>query len=200
MKEKIGYKVMSQDMTCDGGDKPFQYELGKTYEIEGKLEICRNGFHFCKNIFNTLEYYNNIKGDKRFFKIQYDMCIDDWDKSVTNKITILEEVNIFDFINDSMSEDDWYWISIFQKLSEEFISELQDKVDWAYVSMNQKLSEEFISEFQDKVDWYRISRYQTLSEDFIREFQDKVHWYWISVHQQLSDSFKEEFKSKPNQY
>ena len=35
MKEKIGYKAMNQDMTCDGGGNPFQYELRKTYEIEG---------------------------------------------------------------------------------------------------------------------------------------------------------------------
>ena len=176
MKKNIGYKVMNQDMTCYGGGKPFQYELGKTYECKGKIKPCKNGFHFCKNIFNTLKYYSNIKGDKRFFKIQYDKCIDELAKSVTNKITILEEVNIFDFINDSMSERDWNWISRFQKLSEDFIRE-----------------------FQDKVVWNRISSYQKLSESFIREFQDKVNWVWISRCQTLSDSFREEFKDKFNQ-
>ena len=175
MKERIGYKAMNQDMTCRGYDNPFQYELGKTYEIEGELEICNNGFHFCKNIFNTLKYYNNIEGDKRFFKIQYDKCIDELVKSVTNKITILEEVNIFDFINDSMSESDWCLISKYQKLSEDFIREFQDKVDWYWILRYQKLSEDFIREFQDKVDWNRISQYQTLSEDFMREFKSKLN-------------------------
>ena len=185
-------------MTCYGSGKPFQYEIGKTYKCKGEIKPCYNGFHFCKNIFNILGYYNNIKGDKRFFKIQYDMCIDDCDKSVTNKITILEEVNIFDFINESISENDWYLISKYQKLSEPFIREFQDKVNWYEISRCQELSEEFIREFQDKVDWYYVSTAQELSESFIREFQDKVDWYWISYIQKLSDSFKEEFKDKLN--
>ena len=68
MKEKIGYKIMNHDMTCDGGGNPFQYELGKTYEIEGEVKPCNNGFHFCKKLLDTLGYYNNISGDKRFLQ------------------------------------------------------------------------------------------------------------------------------------
>ena len=113
-------------------------------KLKEEIKICENGFHFCKNIFNTLKFYNNINNNKRFFKIQYDKCIDGKVKSVTNKITILEEVNIFDFINDSMSEWSWHWISVHQKLSESFIRKFQDKVDWFYISSNQKLSETFI--------------------------------------------------------
>ena len=60
IKEKIGYKAMNQDMTCNLCGHIFQYELGKTYEIEGKLKPCNNGFHFCKDIFDTLSYYDNI--------------------------------------------------------------------------------------------------------------------------------------------
>ncbi len=48
-----------------------------------------------------------------------------------------------------------------------------------YISIYQKLSENFIREFQDKVDWNYISNYQKLSENFIREFQDKVDWNYI---------------------
>ena len=177
MEDKIGYKAVNQNMTCKWGGNPFQYEIGKTYECEGEIKPCRNGFHFCKNIFNTLRYYNNIKDDNRFFKIQYDKRIVGLDKSVTNKITILEEVNIFDFINGSMSENDWFWISRFQKLSESFIREFQDKVNWGGISECQKLSEDFIREFQDKVSWYRISRYQELSESFREEFKDKLNQY-----------------------
>ena len=198
MKEKIGYKAMNKDMTRDGGSNPFQYELGKTYEIEGEIKICVNGFHFCKNIFNTLKYYNNIKGDKRIFKIQYDMCIDSADKSVTNKITILEEVNIFYFINDSMIENDWNRISQYQKLSESFIREFQGNVNWYEISCKQELSEDFIREFKNKVDWYWISKYQKLSESFIHEFQDKVNWIYISEYQKLTESFREEFKDRLN--
>ena len=42
-------------------------------------------------------------------------------------------------------------------------------VDWGYISIYQKLSEDFIREFQDKTNWYCISRYQKLSEEFRSE-------------------------------
>ena len=46
--------MMESDMTCKG----FQYELGKEYILEGELEICKGGFHFCQNPFDCLEYYD----------------------------------------------------------------------------------------------------------------------------------------------
>ena len=94
----------------------------------------------------------------------------------------------------SLEEVDWWYISVFQKLSEDFIREFQDKVWWSWISEYQKLSEDFIREFQDKVDWRMISRYQTLSEEFIREFADKVNWYYISMFEKLSEPFIREFQ------
>jgi hypothetical protein len=90
----------------------------------------------------------------------------------------------------------WYYISQFQKLSEDFIREFQDKVDWYYISQFQKNSENLIREFKDKVIWFYISQYQKLSEDFIREFKDKVNWDYISEYQKLSEDFIREFKDK----
>jgi hypothetical protein len=101
-----------------------------------------------------------------------------------------------DFIREFQDKVDWYWISVHQILSEDFIREVQDKVNWACISYNQKLSEDFIREFQDKVDWSWISCNQILSEDFIREFQDKVDWGWISKYQKLSEDFIREFQDK----
>ena len=45
-------------------------------------------------------------------------------------------------------------------------------IDWFWISEYQKLSEDFIREFKDKVNWYWISEKQKLSEDFIREFKE----------------------------
>jgi hypothetical protein len=64
-----------------------------------------------------------------------------------------------------------------------------EMVDWYCISAFHKLSEEFIREYQDKLDWYWISAFQDLSEDFIREFQDKVRWDRISYSQKLSEDF-----------
>ena len=62
------------------------------------------------------------------------------------------------------------------------LEEFKKKVDWYWISIYQKLSEEVIREFKDKVNWYWISKYQKLSEDFIREFNLKIdtdNWlYW----------------------
>lgn len=71
MEERIGYKAMNANMTCRG----FKYKIGKTYKIKGDLEICKNAFHFCNNIFNTLRYYSNIKGYKRLMKPSQDIFV-----------------------------------------------------------------------------------------------------------------------------
>lgn len=50
-----GYKAFDQYLTCRG----FRYEIGKTYELEEgqTLEICKCGFHFCKNPIDVFGYY-----------------------------------------------------------------------------------------------------------------------------------------------
>ena len=103
-----------------------------------------------------------------------------------------------DFIRDFRNEVNWGYISQYQQLSEDFIREFSHRVNWRCISYIQKLSEEFIREFQDNIDWFSISKYQKLSEDFIREFADKVDWGYISAHQKLSESFIREFKDKLN--
>src|SRR5574343_156540 len=122
-----GYKFMKSDMTCLG----FQYEVGKEYSLEGNLKICRNGFHFCKNPFDCLEYYDNIEGDKRLFLVEaLGEVITEDNKSVTNQIKIIEEIhNIKKFFDENIKNDEvnWFYISKNQKLSELFIKKHSDK-------------------------------------------------------------------------
>ena len=55
-----GYKVFNPDFTC----LEFQFEEGKEYKTKGKLELCKNGFHFCEVASDCFNYYsfnsNNI--------------------------------------------------------------------------------------------------------------------------------------------
>lgn len=85
----IGYKAFNQDLTCRG----FQYEIGKTYSIEGLPVLCEKGFHFCKNIKDTYRYYP-MKESIRICKVEAigEIVTDDDIKYCTNKIKILEEI------------------------------------------------------------------------------------------------------------
>src|SRR5574344_2136979 len=164
-----GYKMMDPDMTCKG----FQYEIGKEYFLENKLVLCKNGFHFCKNPFDCLGYYDNIKGNKRLFLVEsLGEVITDDNKTVTNKIKIIKEIkDIEKFFEENMDNFtvDLNYISQYQKLSEELIEKHIDKVEWDCISIYQTLSEEFIDKYIDKVRWGYISQYQKLSEEFIEK-------------------------------
>lgn len=46
------YKGFNKDMTCRG----FQFEEGKEY-TEDKAELCKSGFHACKNPLDCFNYY-----------------------------------------------------------------------------------------------------------------------------------------------
>ena len=59
-----GYKGFNSDLTCLG----FQYEVGKTYHQDGDLQVCANGFHFCKNLTDCFEFYD--KFDSRFCEVE----------------------------------------------------------------------------------------------------------------------------------
>ena len=85
----IGYKALNQDLTCRG----FQYEIGKTYSIEGLPILCEKGFHFCNNIKDTYRYYP-MKESIRICKVEAigEVVTDDNVKYCTNKIKILEEI------------------------------------------------------------------------------------------------------------
>ena len=60
------YKGTDKNMVCNpGGDNPFQYEIGKTYE-KPKAELCRHGFHACESPLNVLSYYAPGDGSRYF--------------------------------------------------------------------------------------------------------------------------------------
>ena len=82
------YKGFNKDLKCRG----FQYEVGKEYEQEGKIEICRNGFHACENPFDVLSYYDNILND-RYCEVEQSGEFDsDGEKTASSRISIKAEI------------------------------------------------------------------------------------------------------------
>ena len=59
------YKA-TRNMKCQS----FTYEIGKTYIFKGKLVMCEQGFHFCKNPKDILQWYNY---DKDFVLLEIDI-------------------------------------------------------------------------------------------------------------------------------
>lgn len=86
----LGYKVFNSDWTC----RRFQYEVGKTYRMEGIPICCKKGFHFCKEIIDCFDYYE-FSSNNKFALVESRGAVqtDDDKKFVTNVLRILKEVS-----------------------------------------------------------------------------------------------------------
>ena len=70
-----GFKGFNKNLVCNPNGKPFQYEIGKEYEIEGKPVKCtNNGFHLCESPLDVWNYYG--PADSRFCEVEADGQID----------------------------------------------------------------------------------------------------------------------------
>ena len=87
------YKAFKANMTC----LDFQYEEGKTYEIEGEPKLCKYGFHACLNLLDVFNYYCGELGkDVVVHEVELEGVSDerneDDSKVVAKKITISERI------------------------------------------------------------------------------------------------------------
>ena len=88
MSNVKGYKVFNPDWTCRG----FQYEVGKTFEHDGNIELCGSGFHFCQKASDCFNYYDFNSNNKVAEIEALDLVETEGNKSVTNKIHIVREI------------------------------------------------------------------------------------------------------------
>ena len=105
----IGYKAFNKDLTCRG----FQYEVGQTYSMDESPIPCERGFHFCKSIAETYDFYPT-SDDTRICKIEAlgEVQTDDDKKYCTNIIKIIEEITEdWERKGNSNSSNSGYWNS-----------------------------------------------------------------------------------------
>ena len=95
-----GFKVFKEDWTCNG----FQYEVGKTFEMEDSPICCNRGFHFCTNLSDCFNYYA-FNSDNKVAEVEAigEVVSDSGDtKHCTNKIKIVRELTwheVLDLVN-----------------------------------------------------------------------------------------------------
>ena len=79
-----------------------QYEVGKTYVLEGEPKLCERGFHFCTSPLAVFEYYVPterfaiVKADED--DVIYDTA-NNFHKAVARRITIVREITLDEIIN-----------------------------------------------------------------------------------------------------
>ena len=87
------YKATDKDMKCRG----FQYELGKTAEVDGDAKLCERGLHACEMPLDVLGYYAPGDGS-RYFEAELEDVSDemhsDDTKRVGKKLTLRAEIGI----------------------------------------------------------------------------------------------------------
>ena len=87
-----GYKVFNPDWTCNPNGKPFQYEVGKTYEEDVKPMVYDRGFHFCEKAADCFNFYKFNPKNKVAEVLALGEVDSDGVKSCTNKIQIVREI------------------------------------------------------------------------------------------------------------
>lgn len=85
-----GFKGFDKDLSCRG----YKYELGREYEIEGDLEICHNGFHFCENPFDVFDFYQPKIGARFCIVEATGKIVSKGNKSASNKIRLVKEISL----------------------------------------------------------------------------------------------------------
>ncbi|SCC65533.1 DUF7666 domain-containing protein, partial [Kosakonia oryziphila] len=107
------YKGFNVDMTCRG----YQFEIGKTYNHEGKVKACASGFHSCENPLDVFGYYS--PSGSRFCEVEVSGDISrhsDDTKIASATITIKAEISIHEMVKRAI---DWVWSKVDKSLDQQ---------------------------------------------------------------------------------
>ena len=86
----FAYKVFHEDLTCRG----FQYEIGKTYQMDDEPVPRHRGFHACLVLDDVFKYCDPFRDNLRICKVELSGAIaEGHHKVASNRITILEELD-----------------------------------------------------------------------------------------------------------
>ncbi|EMO8075418.1 hypothetical protein WDP50_003300 [Salmonella enterica] len=115
-KEIVTFKGFNKDLKC----RDFQFEIGKTFHHDGKVEACVSGFHACECPFDVFSYYS--PADSRFAEtISFGITDREEDgdtKIASASITIKAELTLPQFIQRGI---EWIWSKIDKSLEQQIM-------------------------------------------------------------------------------
>ena len=97
-----GYKGFDKDLKC----RDLQYEIGKEAAVDGDIELCKRGIHFCENPHDIFSYY--APGENNRFAVVEaedvsDERNDDDSKRVCKRLTVKAEISVFEICKIAVS-------------------------------------------------------------------------------------------------
>jgi len=95
-KKVIAYKGFDKSLKCRG----FQYEVGKEYEMSGRIACCERGFHACESPLEVFDHYDML--NSRFAEVEQSGEIDKEEnttKVCSSRIKVKAELKLADIIN-----------------------------------------------------------------------------------------------------
>ncbi|EAR7790395.1 hypothetical protein E0G06_06460 [Salmonella enterica] len=119
-KEIMTFKGFNKNLKC----RDFQFEIGKTFHHDGKVEACGSGFHACECPFDVFSYYP--PAESRYAETISFGVIDREEigdtKIASASITIKAELTLPQFIQRGI---EWIWSKIDKSLEQQIMTGYQ---------------------------------------------------------------------------
>ncbi|EGQ6779686.1 hypothetical protein I5W06_002832 [Salmonella enterica] len=116
-KEIVTFKGFNKELKC----RDFQFEIGKTFHHDGKVEACGSGFHACEFPFDVFSYYP--PAESRYAEtISFGVTDREEEgdtKIASASITIKAELTLPQFIQRGI---EWIWSMIDKSLEQQIMS------------------------------------------------------------------------------
>ncbi|ECQ1542554.1 hypothetical protein FYX65_01365 [Salmonella enterica subsp. enterica] len=116
-KEIVTFKGFNKELKC----RDFQFEIGKTFHHNGKVEACGSGFHACEFPFDVFSYYP--PAESRYAEtISFGVTDREEEgdtKIASASITIKAELTLPQFIQRGI---EWIWSKIDKSLEQQIMS------------------------------------------------------------------------------
>jgi len=96
----IAYKGFDAEFKC----RDYQFEVGKTYEHDGKVVACESGFHSCENPLDVLSYYNLCDSKFAVVEVSGELSRHEGDSKIASaRLHIKAELSLPEFVKAAVA-------------------------------------------------------------------------------------------------